>query len=391
MMRAHSVTATVKQILQATRLRDVIRVGIVGEMGSGKSTFAITIAHLAHKHAGIPFTVRVFDKNALLDFEQVMKSLEPANYIIIIDDASFLSAQASKQKMDVIKQDITEVRHFDNLKGKKIIFIINWHYEYGLDKFIRSTEFRYCTGVGSSDTDNFAKLVGIRYLPIIGAFQSICATAIATEKFSFRLGKGNVFTYDYRKPFIPLLFYNKKSLIYIVSPKRQFIDPICHTCSNAENNGIEAEIDEKEALDKLSCNIGDRRYVAKLAMRLKLFQNGINVFPRSVTIALRKIDELYRGKEMNFEKMAEYLRLDKETRGKPPLDSVEPISFIEPIQTTEPKNKYLEYDTWNYESIVAEIEKMLQMPLQDSNIPKYEYLNEKARGLIEIANSSNPQ
>src|SRR3990167_6425273 len=92
MIRAHSIIATAKEVLGHNRFFQATRVGIVGNMGTGKSTLAMTLAHLIHKLADVPFVVRVFDEEALLNFRETISNLEPANYIIIIDDASFLSA-----------------------------------------------------------------------------------------------------------------------------------------------------------------------------------------------------------------------------------------------------------------------------------------------------------
>ena len=414
MIRAHSITATVKEILQVNMYKDVVRVGIVGDMGSGKSTLAMTLAHLVHEESNLPFAVKVFDRNALLNFKETISNLESANYVIIIDDASFLSAQASKQKMDGIKQDITEIRHYDNLVGKKIIFIINWHYEYGLDKMIRSTDFRYCTSVGISDTDNLAKIVSAKYLPKIMQFQQMCVSAMTSGQYSFQLGK-NLFTYDYRKPHIPLLFYNKKSLRFVVSPTRQFVDPICNLCSNAENKMVQSDLDVNPFLEKLAVHF--KTGTVKMALRAVLLSGGVNVYPTRAKQCMRAISNYFAHRIINLDELAKAWELkDEETKLKKKIDydegltapELEPLVLVEKIvlkpieftaielvkpvqliQTTEPKNGYTEYDSWNYESIITELENMLKLPPDEIEREKYEYLNGKARDLIGIANNTN--
>ena len=450
-IRAHSIIATVKEVLEHNRFFGATRVGIVGNMGTGKSTLAITLAHLAHKFADVPYAVMVFDREALLHFQETISNLEPANYIVIIDDASFLSAQASKQKMDVIKQSITEIRHFPNQVDKRIILIINWHYEYGLDKMIRSTDFRYCTSVGISDTDNLTKLVGARYLQTIMQFQQMCVKATKEPyQFSFLLGK-TMFTYDYRKPHIPLLYYNKHTLRFVVSPTRQFIDPICNLCSNAENKDVESDIETKHLTDKLNRTFGFG--ITKMAMRAKLLNNGINVYPKSVKQCMRAIDNYFSHKIINFEELAEIYDLkDKNTQlhkkinydenlesedlsltselgpkirkitsiyldsdlrerldkiigfgsnrstfiekiisdylklNDPPANEEPDMSIVlaKPVQPVEAKKDYTQYDQMDYATIVAEIEQMSKLPVEKLDIPKYEYLNDKARSLIKV-------
>jgi len=413
MIRAHSIIATAKEVLEHNRFFQVTRVGIVGNMGTGKSTLAMTLAHLCHKLADVPFAIRVFDEDALLNFKETIENLEPANYIIIIDDASFLSAQASKQKMDGIKQDITKIRHFPNQVDKRIIMVINWHYEYGLDKMIRSTDFRYCTSVGISDTENLTKLVGTRYLQMIVQFQQMCVKATkAPYIFSFMLGRRS-FDYNYRKPHIPVLFYNKHTLRFVVSPKRQFIDPICNLCGNSENKIVYSDVNMDQFLKKLDAECGPGS--VKMALRAKLLSNGINVYPPRAKRCMRVIDHYFAHKVINLEELTKAWKLkDEQTYLRKKIDydedlsaplskplaekivlkptkltSIELVKPVEALQVIQPENKYSKYENMNYESIVAELENMLKMPPEQVDHEKYEYLNEKARGLIEIANTSN--
>lgn len=419
-IRAHSVISTAKEILEHNKFFQATRVGIVGNMGTGKSTLAMTLTHLIHKLADVPFAIRLFDEEALLNFKETITNLEPANYILIIDDASFLSAKASKQKMDGIKQDITKIRHFPNQVDKRIIMIINWHYEYGLDKMIRSTDFRYCTSVGISDTENLSKLVGVKYLPMIQQFQQMCVNATKEPyEFKFMLGR-QPFIYNYRKPHIPLLFYNKHTLRFIVSPTRQFVDAICNLCSNAENKEIQSDIEEKELMTRLIHTYGP---TAKTAAKAVLFGHGINLFPLAVKRCMRAIDELFSRKIVNLEKLAEVCELEEkdtlfcrkinfdvpdEIVGKKrntsmslTIDLVEKIDklvgydssrgiFVESIlrnylNQNEPIKQETaivpvkqEYDDWDYNRYVEELEKMAKLPPEQLDRERYEFLNKKA-------------
>ncbi len=431
MIRAHSIIATAKEVLEHNRFFQATRVGIVGNMGTGKSTLAMTLAHLMHKFADVPFALRVFDEDALLNFKETIANLEPANYIIIIDDASFLSAQASKQKMDGIKQDITKIRHFPNQVDKRIIMIINWHYEYGLDKMIRSTDFRYCTSVGISDTDNFTKLVGVKYLPMIQQFQQMCVSA-TKEPYEFKFMLGRVpFIYKYRKPHIPLLFYNKHTLRFVVSPTRHFVDPICNLCSNAEHKQIENDPDITLHLKKLDSEFGPGS--VKMALRAKLLSNGINVYPKRAKQCMRAIDQYFAHKIINLEELAKTWGLkDEETSLRKKIDFDAPNEIIgkkritsmtlsvdlvekidkligfgssrgavveyiltdylkqnelvkqEPVEIAKLNDETAivpvkqEYDDWDYNRFVEELDKMAKLPPDQFDREKYEMLTKKA-------------
>src|SRR3989304_2227762 len=66
MIRVHSIRATVKEILQVSKALDVVKVGIVGEPATGKTTLAKVLAHLVHKMSDIPWAVRVFGISDIL-------------------------------------------------------------------------------------------------------------------------------------------------------------------------------------------------------------------------------------------------------------------------------------------------------------------------------------
>ena len=49
MIRNHSLRAAITEILNTTKSLDVVKVGIVGEPSTGKTSLARTCAHLIHK------------------------------------------------------------------------------------------------------------------------------------------------------------------------------------------------------------------------------------------------------------------------------------------------------------------------------------------------------
>jgi len=60
------------------------------------------------------------------------------------------------------------------------------------------------------------------------------------------------------------------------------------------------------------------------------------------------------------------------------------IVLAKPVQPVEAKKDYTQYDQMDYATIVAEIEQMSKLPVEKLDIPKYEYLNDKARSLIKV-------
>jgi len=317
MIRNHSINATVREIIQISKSLDVVRIGIIGNQGTGKTTLAKTLAHLIHKIAleneKIPFAVKLFDRNNLLNFQETIRKLSPTNYILIFDDVSFLGANASKKQIEIIKQSITEIRHLEGGQDVKIIIIMNYHYSLGLDKYIRTADFRYFTSIGSSEMDNMEKIVGAKIMPRVIQFKKRCGTALRMNKFYFKLGPKKGFTYEYRKPFIPLLFYNNDTLRNVVSPTKEWIDPICSICENSNKNTIKSNGDAKELIKDITDKFGER--IARSAAKIKLFQNGINTYPKTVKQCMSYIDKYLNAKRINLEELSEGLELrDEKTK-----------------------------------------------------------------------------
>src|SRR3990167_9177207 len=77
MVRNQSFLASVREIIDYSDEMDVVRIGIVGDMMSGKSTLAKSIGHAVHKYSKTPFAIRIFYKDDLKNFKQTLSKLQP--------------------------------------------------------------------------------------------------------------------------------------------------------------------------------------------------------------------------------------------------------------------------------------------------------------------------
>jgi hypothetical protein len=103
------------------------------------------------------------------------------------------------------------------------------------------------------------------------------------------------------------LFYNGNSLRHVVSPKREWIDPICSICSKADHT-IKTDISLEDFVNDFSkkFTIGN----AKAAVKIKLFQNGINAYPKRVKQAMQYIDKCLEKYNFNLEDLALAYEMD---------------------------------------------------------------------------------
>lgn len=300
-IRNQSIRAAVKEMLKVSKSLDVVKFGIIGNQNSGKSTQLLLLGHLIHTMAKIPFAVKILDKYALLNLQETLKTLTPTNYFIGFDDTSFLGAQANKKQLDIVKQVTTEIRHLPGGQDVKIFLGMNYHYTLGVDKYLRQGEFKFFTSVGSSEMDNMEKIVGVNNMNLVREFKTMYTKMLVNEKFTFMLGN-RPFVYDYRKPFIPMLFWNEDTLRVVVSPTREWIDPICAVCANAIDTGVIGEIDEKRFVQEARDLLGKGAFDS--AMRVILAGNGINTYGASVERARRYITKALSKKVMNLERIA---------------------------------------------------------------------------------------
>ena len=315
MIRGHSLQSSVKEIIRMVQSLDVVKINVIGNMGTGKTTFALALSHLIHKISEkeykVPFAAKLLTKNELLNFEQTINSLEPTNWVLIFDDVSFLNATVSKQKIEVIKQKFTEIRHLQGGIDVKIITIFIFHYTLAMQKYLRQSNFAYYTSIGSSEMDNMLKIVGAHYTRLLLRFQKICANALTKGKFTFNLGsKSKFFTYKYREPFIPLLFHNNDNLRVVVSPKREWIDPFCSTCTKLKENTMKGGVSVEDFAKDLEHKFGIQ--IARNAIRIKLFQNGLNVYPKSVKYALTYMDKYVKDKLPNLQSLADFYKFSND-------------------------------------------------------------------------------
>ena len=302
MILNHSIRATVKEILAMSESMDAININIIGNPTTGKSTLAETLGHLVHKISKIPFSVRIFNKHNLLNFEQTLKELTPANYVLVFDDVSFLKANASAQQIEMVKQAVTEIRHLPGGKDVKIISIKNFHYTLGLDKYLRQADFNYFTSVGQSEVDNMEKIVGSKQMHLALKLKKMQPRAAVTKKFSFTLDRqGKPFVYGYRDPFIPVLFLDSDSTLrFVVSPTRQWIDPICPVCTIGKGLKSEVSIEQfaKESEEKWTAKI------FQTTVKQSLRENGIDTYSAPIVSCRRYLSKALEKKQITLEDIA---------------------------------------------------------------------------------------
>ena len=289
MVRNQSFLATVREIIDYSDEMDVVRIGIVGDMMSGKSTLAKAVGHGVHKYSKIPFSVRIFYKEDLKNFKQTLSKLRPANYVLIFDDVSFLKSSTSAQGISMIEDEVSTIRHMEGGQDVKIILIFNFHYPKALPPFLREFHFKYVTSIGTDNEKVIADNYGKDNVKLVTSFKMMRKNAITRKVWFEPVGpKKDPVKYIWRKPFIPVLFWNEARMRKIVTPTRQFIDEVCSSCNEAEGN---IEYDEKNLPEIIKAGkkaVGKGSFMS--ALKIILHQNGYDTLAKSTTQGIRWIE-----------------------------------------------------------------------------------------------------
>lgn len=342
-IRNQAIGAAIHEILQAVSVegsQDVVQINVIGDPSSGKTTLAKTIAHMIHSRSKIPFSVRIFQREDYLNFKETLKLLKPANYVLLFDDLSFLGADATSKQIEMVKQAVTEIRHLPGGQDVKIVIIKNFHYTLGLPKYLRGNDFSLFTSVGSNEDENMEKIVGSRFMNRVRSFQKIRnKIKIAPEgqkKFTYQLGTKGQWTYSYKKPFIPVLYWNGDTLRHIISPRREWIDQICVVCDEfAANKKIESDVDIQKFIQNSAEVYGTS--TLKAAVLIKLHDNGFDAFRPEVVSCGRFLDKALATGKVSLKEMGAYYKAQQTiTKMKKDVEGIlENSKTLEPPKETE--------------------------------------------------------
>ena len=313
--RMHSLSTVANEMLTVGKTLELLKINIIGNPSTGKTTLALALAHMLHKKANVPFSVKTLGRDDLSNFEATLATLQPINHILLFDDVSFMKADLSAQKMHKIEQAITQIRHLPGGQDVQIILIFNFHYSMAMSKYLRQSDYNCYTSIGDSDLTNVLTVVGKANSKKIQNFRKRQKEAILNGKFTFKLGKkGKKLVYQNRKPFALALVYNGVQIRNVVFPKRDWIDAYCTTCSG--KNTQETNQETIDQFDKLiSTKFGPG--VIKQALRIKLLIHGVFTHSKRVKQAMTFIEKYTDKNPTNLEELAKFYGLqDQKTKLK---------------------------------------------------------------------------
>jgi len=135
-------------------------------------------------------------------------------------------------------------------------------------------------------------------MALVNRFIQMRRNAIIKKYWSVKMNPKESFSYKWRNPFIPALFFDSERVRLIISPTREFIDPVCSVCATATGVRYQ-EIPINELVIDGESKFGTR--VFESAVKLMLFENGLAVYAKSVMQAKKWLSNLMNKKIITLE------------------------------------------------------------------------------------------
>jgi hypothetical protein len=312
MVASHSLRAVSREITNISESLDYVSVNFIGTMSSGKSSTMDTLAHLIHKESKVPFLVKKFGKEELLNLQETMASLKPSNYILIFDDIAFMNASASKKQIDQIQSVMSTIRHLDGGKDVRIILFKGFQYLRSIPPFVRESQATIISSIDDNNIEAYTELLGKRSLPNLMLLKKMRIESTingAKSTFTFPLGKRKQFKYLARQPFLPYVFSNGISTRIIVAPLRDWVDKVCNTCAPMPKSDPNADFNFNEFITDFESKFGGAAN-AKAIVKLQLMKQGINAYSKRVVQGCKYIDLYLENRLISLEQLANHFDLE---------------------------------------------------------------------------------
>jgi len=316
LLRHHSINIAIDNIFESTKAKPFVKINLIGASGTGKTTLGRVISHGLHSRDP-SFEVHFFEDEDLIDFRSTIENLSSNNQILVFDDLSGLVAKHGKKKLDILKAEITEIRHInESKKDRKIVMILNFHAQKMLDKQLRIANYTFYTDCTLEERNYLEEILGKQAAFKIDQFIKLKAFAEQYHKFHFPLKRKNFFTYKDADPFKVILYNNTIRTNFLVFPKLSWIlgDKPCHICDPASKT-----VESKENLDNFIEDFSKKFGVStsKRAVVQILERQGKRVLPKRVLQAEKYIDQYLAEKRINLDELADKYNLS-ENRTKLP-------------------------------------------------------------------------
>lgn len=310
MLQKHNVTALCDNILKLNEKAQYVSILLSGKSSSGKTTLAQTIIHRisCENKNNQRYIIKWFSGKDLHRLDELINGLEQGfNYILVLDDVSFVLDQAPPKKRKELAEALTTIRH--KVKGKVITFI-NVHYGRAILPIFRDSYFRILTSMSSEDSRNWKESFGWDNQYQIDKFQKQFSSQMQNSYFYINIGESKSYCYKTDEPF-------RISLVSDMSGVHPMLFPAegCPTCSPLNKANNKQKISSERFFEEFEKTYTNR---AKPALQYFLYfvQGKTDALPSDKQRAVRFLQKMLNKYDLSIQELTELAISEKKLNRK---------------------------------------------------------------------------
>jgi len=306
-----TVADLARKICNHNNSRGFTSVLLIGDSGSGKTTFAQRLNH--EIHTSLPYVIKHFREHQILKIKSILHALPKyKDYLLKFDDVSFLIKKGKMSEADLMDMfhELTKVRH--TVKGKVIAeFLI--HYPYAIEKFMRQAGYRVLTSITDDEREIYIKLFGPHSRGIIEQF--IIDDRYQTEESQFWLPnrQGKNIKFKPKDPFKLAVASRMGDLSYVVYDR---VD--CKICADTPEAGF-----DHDWLIKARARYNPKTFY-RVVRWFGYIQTGISLLPRNDQALYNDLFAYMQTNTIDFKELLAVLKDVKKYRAGSHTDGERP-------------------------------------------------------------------
>lgn len=298
LLQKHNITALCDNILKLNEKAQYVSILLSGKSSSGKTTLTQTIIHRisCENKNNQRYIIKWFSGKDLHRLDELINGLEQGfNYILVLDDVSFVLDQASSKKRKELAEALTTIRH--KVKGKVITFI-NVHYGRAILPIFRDSYFRILTSMSSEDARNWKESFGWDNQYQIDKFQKQFSSQMQNGYFYINL-ENKAYCYKTDEPFRISLCSDMSGVHPLLYPAEG-----CSICSPLNKTNNKQKISAKRFFEEFEKTYTNR---AKPALQYFLYfvHGKTDALPSDKQRAVRLLQKLMNKYDLPIEELTQ--------------------------------------------------------------------------------------
>ncbi|MGI0023265.1 MAG: DUF815 domain-containing protein, partial [Nitrososphaeraceae archaeon] len=308
-LQEHNISKLVNDILRLNEKANLVTILLSGKSSSGKSTLTQTLCHRLSCKQDRKYIIKWFKGKDLHRLDEIVESLgkNSGNYILILDDVSFVLDQAKPNLRKQIAERLTTIRH-DLGENSKVILFMNIHYGKAILPAFRDSYFRILTSMSDEDSKNWCEAFGWNNQYKISKFQKQFSSQMQEGTFFVNLSN-KTYKYETDRPFRIALASTMSGVSPLLYPKEG-----CEICAERAAS-TKPKIDPKTFLEKFKGTYHNRAIPA-LQYWAYFVKGKTDALPQEKRHAVNFMTKLFSENDVNVDELIKLATQEIKNQGR---------------------------------------------------------------------------